>query len=75
MLRLCRIELLSAVTLERRRPTLGVPKGESVVILFPQLPVALILGYMILISDGEGEGAREEKVLETLEEAELTSQF
>lgn len=34
----------------------------------------LMFGYMILIRDGEGEGAREEKALETLE-AGLTSQF
>ena len=31
----------------------------------------LMLGYMMLIREGEGEGARDEKVLETLE----TSQF
>lgn len=40
----------------------------------PRPPGSLMLGYMILMRDGEGEGAREEKVLETLE-AGLISQF
>lgn len=56
----------------------GVLSGEACTL--PPLVVpgrCLMLGYMMLIKDGEGEGALEEKALEKLEVelAELTSQF
>lgn len=38
------------------------------------MPCGLIFGYMILIREGEGEGALDENVLETLD-AGLMSQF
>lgn len=50
----------------------GVLSGEAGLPASP--PDGLTLGYMMLIREGEGEGAREEKVLETLE-AGLISQF
>lgn len=50
----------------------GVLSGEAGMLFLPL--GGLTPGYMILMRDGEGDGAREEKVLETLE-AGLMSQF
>lgn len=50
----------------------GVLSGEAGKPILP--PGGLMVGYMMLMREGEGEGALEERVLDTLEEG-LTSQL
>lgn len=50
----------------------GVLRGEAGMLMRPE--DGFIPGYMILMRDGDGDGAREEKVLETTEAAVPTSQ-